>query len=88
MAGPGSEPGTPATLVSSTTEPLSLISMVHIALTTTKFYMYLFQIDIVNIKCNRPKVSVELSIVEHLNLVTWMILTDELYIYTFVIILQ
>lgn len=63
MAGPG----TPTTLVSSTTEPLSLISMVHIALTTTKFYMYLFQIDIVNIKCNRPKVhvSVELSIVEH-----------------------
>lgn len=84
----GSEPGTPKTLVSSTTEPLSPISMVHIALTTTKFYMYLFQIDIVNIKCNMPKVSVELSIVEHLNLVTWMILTDELYIHTFVIILQ
>lgn len=48
----GSEPGTPKTpktLVSSTTEPLSPISMVHIALITTKFYMYLFQIDIVNV---------------------------------------
>lgn len=49
MAGPESEPGTSATLVGSTTEPLSPISMVHIALITTKFYMYLFQIDIVNV---------------------------------------
>lgn len=46
MAGIRSEPGTPKTLVSSTTEPVSPISMVHIALITTKFYMYLSKLTL------------------------------------------